>query len=643
MHSLEPIFAENGQLAKHISAYRPRPLQLDMANAINESFRKEAHLAVEAGTGTGKTFAYLVPALLAQHRAIISTGTKFLQEQIFFKDLPLIQKALDEHSFSVMLKGRNNYLCTYRLHRAMAQARLPSRTEVRQLNTISEWALHTKEGDIAEVSNVPENAPVWYRATSTTDNCLGGECPDLKKCFVYAQREKAQQADILVVNHHLYFADLALRQKGIQELLPDFPLAIFDEAHQLAQVASQHFTTHVSSRAMERLLNDMADELLTDAPEQLGELKKLTEQLNEELDSFFAPLQDHSDALDSLSDESQQQLQAVVTQFDDMKQWAQHLGNRSQGLDTCIQRFEQMQADIKNICYNNTQALSWYRIQNRQLYLNLTPVDLSEELDDSIRQSHLSCVFTSATLTVDGSFDYFKTQLGLDDIACQQWESPYDYRKQSILYAPSELPDPRASDYPERLLEQTIPVIKAAGGKTFFLFTSHAMLQNIASQLPQHIDFPILVQGEMPKRDLVEKFRLLGNAVLLGTASFWEGVDIRGPELSLVIIDRLPFSSPSDPVLKANINHLKREGKDPFRQLQLPEAVISLKQGAGRLIRDYTDHGVLMICDPRIYRSNYGKIFVASLPPMSKTQDIRRVKYFFETIQNAVSEEPCIS
>jgi ATP-dependent DNA helicase DinG len=634
MPNIQEILGESGALSKVIPGFTPREPQQKMAEAVTRALALDAQLVVEAGTGTGKTFGYLVPIFLSQKKTIISTGTKNLQDQLFFKDIPIIKKIFSFPRKVVLLKGRANYLCHYRLDRNYQDGRFESRQLIAQLQLIKEWAGCTDTGDISELHSVPEDSSIWPQVTSTAENCLNQDCPFIKDCFVAKARQETLNADIVVVNHHLFFADLSLQKDGFGELLPNADIIVFDEAHHLPDIASQFFSTTLTSRQLMELARDSDMEALEsamdsrDINDHAGFLQKTIQamrlSLGQELRraSWPFPL---SPALDV-------SIKEVKSALQNLENSLKEAAVRSKGLENCWKRSIELieQFDLlTGVAPENT--IHWFETYAHSFVLQLTPTIVAEQFKQHLQAQKRAWIFTSATLTVKNNFQLFVDSLGLEKALQLQLKSPFDFRKQALLYVPRGLPDPRAPHYTEAVVEAAIPVVEAFRGRTFILFTSYKAMEYAAELLKHRVTFPLLLQGTLPKQKLIEEFRQLGNAILLGTSSFWYGVDVRGDTLSCVIIDKLPFASPDDPILKAKIDMLRKKGLDPFQQYQLPLAVLILKQGAGRLIRDATDRGILMICDPRIVAVRYGKTFLQSLPDMPRTRDLERVKEFYET------------
>ena len=635
--SLEQVFATDGPLADSIAGFRMRTQQLELARAVAATIADTGILVAEAGTGTGKTVAYLVPALLGGGKVIVSTGTKTLQDQLFDRDLPAVRRALASGASAALLKGRANYVCLYRLRRSSSEARLASRDEAAQLRRIERFAAATTTGDRADLADVPEDAPVWAHATSTRDNCLGQSCPDYRDCFVMRARKNALTADVVVVNHHLFFADLVLREEGISELLPACNTVVFDEAHQLPEVARLFFGETLSSAQLVELARDARLELRAagGASPELDQLAGRLERGARDLRLAFAEgtarlawsqamrLPTFPDALARLN----ASLAALEAALADQ-------ASRSEGLESCARRAAHgHQALVRLREAEAASEVRWVEVFQQAVQLHLTPLSPAELFRKQMADHPRAWLFTSATLAVGEDFDHFKRELGIPEARTGRWTSPFDFAEQALLYLPRELPaDPNAAGFTEAVIEAVLPVLRASEGRAFLLFTTLRALRRAHELLRERIPYPLLVQGTGSRSELLARFRALGNAVLLGSQSFWEGVDVRGEALSLVVIDKLPFAPPDDPVLAARIDALKSRGGNPFAELQLPQAVLQLKQGAGRLIRDEADRGVLMLCDPRLVSRPYGRRILKSLPPMRLTRRLDDVEGFFSRV-----------
>ncbi len=631
------ILGANGPFIKDIDGFSPREQQQELADKVFDAIEERHVLIAEAGTGTGKTFAYLVPALISNKRVIISTGTKTLQDQLFKKDLPVVRDVLKRPVSIALLKGRSNYLCQYRHENTQSEGRFSSRQEIGHLKKITSWSKRTKSGDIAEVTSVPEDGMIWSKVTSTPDNCLGKECPYFDECFLQKARRKAQDADVIVVNHYLLFADMAIKETGFSEILPAADAFLIDEAHQIPEIASDYFGITFSSRQVLELVRDAEIEYLRDAGDQekftdtLDALKKAVQDLRLAfgLDPLRAAWTEYKqDSKISLL------LENVDELLQELKTKLEPLAERGKGLENCLRRTEEVieQLELFEEKEDHAENVQWLETYTKAFMLRTTPLDISKPFQQLMEKYSSSWVFTSATLTVGDSFDHFCQQLGIEDAQTLLVGSPFEYKKNSVLYSPEGMPDPNSYDYTDAILDDVVDLIRECGGKTFLLFTSYRSLNHAAERLEEELDFPLLVQGTTSRTELLQQFRELGNAVLLGTGSFWEGIDVKGEALSLVVIDKLPFSSPGDPVMQARINSINQSGGNAFMDYQLPRAVITLKQGVGRLIRDEDDKGVMVISDPRLISKSYGKKFVESLPPMAKTRDREKVLGFIRYI-----------
>jgi ATP-dependent DNA helicase DinG len=633
MHDIHTFLSADGPFAALIPGFAPRVQQQELAEVVAHALENNQVFVAEAGTGTGKTFAYLVPALLSGQKVIISTGTKNLQDQLFHKDLPLVRKALGVPVEVALLKGRANYLCLHRMELALAEGRFRSRSEVSDLQLIREWSGRTRSGDIAELTELAEDAPLWPQVTSTGDNCLGSECGQYDDCYLMQARRRAQEADVLVVNHHLLFADMALKGEGFGELLPGANAFILDEAHQLPETASNFFGTVVSGNQMLELARDTIAEDLREAGEN-GRLRSTAEHLEKSVKDLRLAfgVEQRRGAWREVTQLPgfQAAVNEVDTALKELHAQLKPLAARGKGLESCLRRCEETMLRYAQVSGDPpADQIHWYETHTRSFSINLTPMDVAALFQAQVQARPCAWIFTSATLAVGDSFEHFTHRLGLNEAQTRRWDSPFDFARQALLYVPPEMPDPNSYGYTAAVVEQALPVLEASRGRAFILFTSHRALQEAAGLLDGRLEYPLLVQGQMPRSRLLEQFRALGNAVLLGTGSFWEGVDVRGEALSCVIIDKLPFASPGDPVLQARIEAMREQGGNPFMEYQLPQAVITLKQGVGRLIRDVNDRGVLMLCDPRLGSKSYGRVFIDSLPPMSKTRKLEVVQRFF--------------
>lgn len=635
MFDLKLAFADDGLLVQKIKGFKPRPAQLEMALAVEQAIQDKTSLIAEAGTGTGKTFAYLIPAIASAKRVIISTGTKNLQDQLFFKDLPIMRKALALPFQAALLKGRNNYLCTYRLKHVLAFKAGHGRSDAALIERVKRWAANTQTGDIAEVADVPEASPIWPAVTSSADNCLGQDCPDFNDCFLMKARRKVQESEIVVINHHLLWADWMLKSEGFGELLPDVDAIIVDEAHQFAETAAQFLGLSITSRQLNELASDTVTEQLNGAGDQ-PEIGLAADKLEKEVDNLrnVFGLDARREAWSSVDEAVIEQLKSLTTVLKELSLLLGEAQVRSKGLESCFKRSEEIHARLNEFLQDELDdAVRWFETHKRSFSLNRTPLDISEIFSKFHNVSKAAWVFTSATLSVSTKFDHFQSALGLHQAKAYRWESPFDYQNQSLFYLPTDLPDPSSNSYTHAVVQASVPVLKASQGRAFMLFTSKQAMEKAADLLKDLVEYPLFIQGDQPKSALLQAFKQAGNGILLGTASFWEGVDVQGSALSCVIIDKLPFASPSDPVLNARLEVLKKKGLSPFGCYQLPTAVIALKQGVGRLIRSHDDKGVLMLCDPRLVSKSYGKVFLNSLPPMRRTRMLNKVEAFYKNIE----------
>jgi ATP-dependent DNA helicase DinG len=617
-----------------------------MAAAVLHAIEQCSVLVAEAGTGTGKTLAYLVPALLHGGKVILSTGTKTLQDQLFDRDIPLVRKALQAPVTVALLKGRANYVCHYHLERAKNEGRFLSRDDVAYLARIESFARTSTTGDRSDLAEVPEDAAIWPQVTSTRENCLGSACPHHGKCFVLEARRQAMEADVVVVNHHLFFADVMLRDEGVAELLPACNTVVFDEAHQLPETASLFFGQAVSTGQLVELARDSRLEAAAgaresqDLPLAAQALEKAAKDLRLRMPeengrqpySAAMSRSGFGDALATLEARLAQLLVLLEAHAD-----------RGEGLHNCWMRAQDAQASLLRWRdEEDASRVRWVEVFAASLHLNSTPLAIGEIFRRQMGGHPGTWIFTSATLSVRADFSHYQREMGLEEAATSAWDSPFDYMTQAMLFVPDGLPDPNSAGYTAKVVEAALPVIEAAEGRTFFLFTSLRAMREARELIAlgmrrMGMDYPVLMQGEGSRSELLERFRRLGNAVLLGSQSFWEGVDVRGEALSLVIIDRLPFAPPDDPVLAARIEQLNNQGRNAFLEYQLPEAVITLKQGAGRLIRDDTDRGVLMLCDPRLISKPYGRRIWQSLPPMRRSRELAEVIDFFRQLRTSAA------
>ena len=630
MINLTEFFGPSSPLDELLNGFQSRQGQADMAEEVAYAINEEQHLVVEAGTGIGKTFAYLVPAMVSGQKVIISTGTKTLQDQLYHRDLPLISKAIGRPIATALLKGRSNYLCLNRLELASTNDKFISR----DLGLVRQWRHQTTTGDKTELADVPETSMVWPIVTSTIDNCLGRKCPDYQDCHVMKARQTAQESDLIVINHHLLLADLTMKEEGFAEFLPDTKVMILDEAHQIPDLAAQFFGVSVGNIELERLCNEL---LVIAIPlnqplvlRRIDLLKKAIRQL-----LIAAPKKE------GRYEFAQIQTEVIIS----IKNICEALKNLGQVLmplvdlaDTIEKKYELTELYFNRLSSILDQdygdGLRWVDIKSRSLRLNLTPLDVGVKLRELFLKSKKSWIFTSATIAIGEDFSHFKERIGLVGAMEASFPSPFALEDNALIYLPSGLPEPSHLKFTEKMLEATLPLLKLVSGGIFFLFTSHHALSKAKTwfKAKQKIlnGRLLLVQGDSPRDDMLKKFRADGNAILLGTGSFWEGVDVRGEALNMVVIDKLPFRSPADPLMMARLEYIKKNGGNGFIEHQLPTAVLALKQGVGRLLRDEEDYGLVVLCDPRIKNKNYGKIFIDGLSPMRSTESLTEVNDFLE-------------
>ncbi len=636
MTPVEQAFSSSGILAKVLNGYSPRQAQIDMALDVDRAIEQKTCLIVEAGTGTGKTFAYLIPSLLSEKKVIVSTGTKNLQEQLFHKDIPLIRNAMATNVQVALLKGRANYLCIYRLELYVKERGQLDAAMLTDFVKIRTWATSTRSGDIGEIVDVAEDSGIFPFVTSTTDNCLAKDCPNFDDCYLVQARKKAIDADVLVVNHHLFFADMALKDTGFGELIPKADVVIFDEAHQIPDIASEYFGEAFSTKQILDLCSDVIQiykTTLTDV-KQLGKAAEKCQKAAQEFRLLFFHDPERGNWREKYRQSRfEKAFSALKTDLDFLYQVIKICISRNEAIDNCYERAVDILAKYDIMANVDIDGMSfWYETTRRHVVLHLTPLSVADKFSDYIAKSEAGWVFTSATLAVNEGFAHFSQQLGLNltktKAATLLVDSPFDYQTQSQLIVPRYLPDAQHHGRALALAELAIPLILASKGACFLLFTSYRMLNQVADILAEKIESPLLVQGRMSKGRLLDAFIENPEAILLATASFWEGVDVRGDKLTCVIIDKLPFASPDDPMLQARCEDVRRRGGDPFAEIQLPQAVIALKQGVGRLIRDVTDQGVMVICDDRLVNRPYGEVFLKSLPTMKRSRDIEQASQF---------------
>jgi ATP-dependent DNA helicase DinG len=637
------VFGPEGLIATAHPEYEYRPGQIEMAQAVMRAFEEKRHLIVEAGTGTGKTLAYLVPAVAAalggNGRVIVSTGTKNLQEQLMEKDIPFLQSVLPKPFKATYMKGRNNYLCLNRFARAQSSPVLDGLDEVDYFEEVSDWSRETETGDRAELANLPESLSFWRHIDARSESCLGQKCPDYDACFITRMRERAQDADIVVVNHHLFFADLSLRNGNYGSVLPDYTAVILDEAHLVEEVASEYFGAQVSNYQMEDLVRDLGMLLIEDAAVD-QELTKSVARMSRFSEEFWMGFRDgrgedgrypiipgtfarkNSDGefeatrLGELYLAFEGAIERTATTLDALKE-------KTPDIENLIRRLREIRFELEFIVTGNDKKfVYWLERRNRGVFLRASPIDVAGLLQDKLFEEVPTVVLTSATLSSGGNFTFIRDRLGLDTADDLIAESSFDYESQAILYLPARMPDPRDREWTLAAAAEVARILNATEGRAFVLSTSLAGMQSLFENVETEIDYPCLVQGSASKGQLLKRFRETPNAVLFATSSFWQGVDVRGEQLSCVIIDKLPFAVPTDPIVAARQRYIEDNGGSSFYQYSVPQAIIALKQGLGRLIRSTTDRGVLAILDPRLRTKGYGRTFLQSLPPCRVTSRI---------------------
>ncbi|WP_294906368.1 ATP-dependent DNA helicase [Tatumella sp. UBA2305] len=625
-------FSPEGALTAAIPGFRPREAQRQMAGAVAEAINNGSELVVEAGTGTGKTYAYLVPALRSGKKVIVSTGSRALQDQLYSRDLPTIVRALEFKGKTAILKGRSNYLCLERMDQQnLTGGDLPVQS-LTDLVSVRGWSSVTVDGDISQCASVAEDSGLWPLVTSTNDNCLGNDCPRYNDCFVVKARKRAMDSDVVVVNHHLFLADLVVKESGFAELIPDAQVMIFDEAHQLPDIASQYFGQQISGRQLQDLAKDIIIAYRTEVRD-MQQLQKAADRLSQASQDFRMILGDPGFRGNLRELLQQANVSRMLVLLDDALELCYDVIKLSLGrsalLDAAFERAAQYRTRLKRISHTEQPGFSyWYECTSRHFTLALTPLSVAERFREVVDARDAAWVFTSATLSVNGQMQHFAGRLGVTTASQMILNSPFDYARQALLCVPRNLPETHRPGAAKQLVKTLTPLIEANRGRCFFLCTSYQMMRELAAEFRAVLSLPVLLQGETSKGQILQQFIEAGNALLVATSSFWEGVDVRGDALSLVIIDKLPFTSPEDPLLKARMEDARHRGLDPFDEVQLPDAVITLKQGAGRLIRDETDRGVLVICDSRLVSRPYGALFVNSLPDCPRTRDLARAEQF---------------
>jgi ATP-dependent DNA helicase DinG len=634
--TMAQIFGPGGLLDKcMIGGYEHRPGQLQMAEAVNDAFENHHHVVVEAGTGTGKTLAYLLPAICSGRRVVISTATKSLQEQLYQKDVPFLQKHFAPELRVALMKGRNNFLCQAKMHALADQPMLKGMEEVNAFRQIRDWAKVSETGDRAELTFLPDDSELWSRIDARRDTCTGKKCPQFEQCFLTAMQNRAREADLIIVNHHLFFADLALKQDDFGSILPEYSAVVFDEAHEMEDVASDYFGQQISNFRFEELARD-ADNAMRLGHFGTPALLRRTQRIREKTRAFFdafparegrfpftraereAFLEQNREAYDALMNA----LKGMETEFAALTQKPEEL------LRIARRSFEMRQELAFLFESNEKNFVYWFERRNKGVYLAATPIDVSQILREKLFEAFDTVILTSATLTVGGRFEFIRQRLGLDHTTERALPPEFNYQEQALLYLPQRMPDVRDAGFAAKAADEIVQLLELSHGRAFCLFTSYSQMHDLFERVEERLDFPLLLQGTAPRSVLLERFKTTPNAVLFATASFWQGVDVPGEQLSCVIVDRLPFAVPSDPIVAARVRALEEEGRNPFAEFQVPEAVLALKQGFGRLIRTKTDRGVLALLDTRLQRMPYGRIFLESLPRYRRTNDLAEVGRF---------------
>lgn len=633
--SLGEFFGPGGLLARCHPQYEFRAGQLEMADAVEQAFQQKRHLVVEAGTGTGKTLAYLLPALRSGRKVVISTGTKNLQEQLFFKDIPFLQQHLNADIRACYMKGRSNFLCRQKLYDLEGQPVLKDLEDLDHYARIRDWEKKTETGDRAELTDLPDPIPLWPRLDARRETCTGQKCPQFDRCFLTLMHRRAAAADLVIVNHHLFFADLAVRRDDFASILPDYTAVIFDEAHELEEVASQYFGTQVSNYRLEELARDAENTLRVKGLAD-RRLARLLRQLRKHTEEFFDlfpgeegrfPFENRAGFLERHVEPYQALTGALLS----LEVALASLPEKADEILNLVRRGADLRRELEFLLESTDRIyVFWFERRGRGVFLQATPIDVSQILREHLFERYDTIVLTSATLAVAGHFDYLKQRLGLRGPEEKVLAPHFDYPRQALLYISEHLPDIRAAEFVSEAAEEIAQLLQASQGRAFVLFTSYKQMQEIFRRVARRVDFPLLLQGTAPKTALLDRFRRTPNAVLFATASFWQGVDVQGPQLSAVIIDRLPFAVPTDPVVRARCQALEEDGHNPFTEYQIPEAIIALKQGFGRLIRARTDRGILAILDNRIRRKQYGRLFLESLPAYRVTSELAEVRQFLE-------------
>jgi ATP-dependent DNA helicase DinG len=641
MNKVAAFFADDGPLAGVLQGYKIRQQQLDLSVAIEKTLHNKNALVAEAGTGTGKTFAYLVPAMQSDQKVIVSTGTKNLQEQLYSRDLPLVKKLINKQKSTALLKGRSNYLCLHRSKINEVSERGLEKDTLQEFKMVQKWSVGTQSGDMSELKTLKEDARVLPLVTSTIDNCLGKDCSYYEDCFLVKARQKAMLADVVIVNHHLFFADLALKEQGFGELIPAADSIIFDEAHLVPDIASEYFGENFSTRQVNDLLKDLINlqkVTLKDA-KQLSEFAEKCRYTISDLRMQFGSDNERGNWLHALKRVPvADNIQRLLSQISQVVEAGKLHEGRDTDVDKLLEKIEECGDRLINFTKTDHKDVSlWFETSRYHVNLHLTPLSIADHFSRVMNSRDASWVFTSATLAIDGEFAHFQRLMGLHDADTLCLDSPFDYQKQAMLCVPRYLPEPSSPKMKQALVDTSLALISAAKGRSFILFTSHYMMREVASMVREEINQTIFVQGESSKNAILEGYLADPTSILFATGAFWEGVDVKGDDLLCVMIDKLPFASPDDPLLKARLDDCQKQGGSAFFDIQIPQAVIALKQGAGRLIRDFEDRGVLVICDNRLVTKAYASTFLSSLPDMRKTRDLKQVTQFLTSIHDEIT------
>jgi ATP-dependent DNA helicase DinG len=614
---IQEFFGPGGTLAQRLDDYEFRPSQVRMAHAVHRALEEQNHVIIEAGTGTGKTLAYLLPALLHGRRILVSTGTKTLQDQIFYKDIPLLESVLGRPIRAAYLKGRNNYLCRLKMETLHVEG-LFSLRELKSFKAIIDWAAETETGDRAELGSVGDDSDLWSRMDARRDRCLGSKCKDYERCFLTLVRQKAMEADIVVVNHHLFFADLSIRKSDVPAILPDYSAVIFDEAHELEDIATDYFGFHISNFRLAEFVHD-ANKLEADV--------ELVSRASDRFFNGFALLRDGRHPVPKLEG-----IEGLIGALQDARRSIKQMKDFSGEYEALARRAGELEAELEIFRSGRLENyVSWIERRDRGIFLEACPVDVSGMLQEKLFTRVPTCVLTSATLTVGDSFGYMRDRLGLNEARELSLATEFNVQKQALLYIPKSMPDYRHPSYVERAAKEIRLVLRASTGRAFVLFTSYRQMETLYQELVDDLPFPCMIQGKGGgKSRLLEEFKMTPNAVLFATASFWQGVDVKGEALSAVIIDKLPFQVPSDPLVAARSARIQRQGGNAFSEYHVPTAILRLKQGLGRLIRSTTDRGILAVLDNRLSTKSYGRLFMDSLPDYEVTDRIEDLVEFMK-------------